>query len=434
MIGFKVKAPDQMPAPARITCPHCRQEITLITQARAAFVACGSCLKMFGTRDDSLAVLCKFKSGSKARPVIPLGSKGRLQGVLYAVVGFARYKELNKPYYWTEYVLFNPVQGYAFLAEFEGHWNFLRFIADHSHGKTHQRSFEYKGRQYNLFNQYQAQVQYAEGEFFWDLRELNTRYSEYIAPPYTITRLIGPRELSWMLGEYMEPDVIRAAFGPEQEMPLQSGIGAAEPFSATFSFKRLKIATLVALVLLVAGQVLVSKSSAEMMLHNRSYELPSDPSLTNTLAPQAGPTFTIQDAGLGKSNLEFRLRAPVDNNWLALGVTLVNTQTLREYDFEMGVEYYSGYEDGSNWSEGSQRAEEIISALPAGTYQTILMPYREMGSSVSSFELTVVQDVTIWSNFWVTLALVLVFPAIHWLREYSFEKRRWMNSDYSAYD
>ncbi len=100
----------------------------------------------------------------------------------------------------------------------------------------------------------------------------------------------------------------------------------------------------------------------------------------------------------------------------------------------MGVEYYSGYSGGESWSEGNQTTEKMISALPAGTYQILLQPYRENFSSINDFNLSIVADVPIWSNFWITAALILLFPAIHWLREYTFEKRRWMNSDYTPYN
>lgn len=433
MIGFKSKDSSQVPEPAVIACPHCHQEIALITHARAAFVCCRSCLKMFETRGSSLTVLTRFKPHEKVEPVIPIGSKGRFNDVLYAVVGYGRFKEFNYAYYWQEYVLFNPVHGYALLSVYEGHWNFFRFISDYSHGQAYRGAFEYQGDQYHLYNQYRSEALYAEGEFFWDIRDVNCSYTEYVAPPYIITRVHGGRELTWMQGAYTEPKAIQAAFGLNTPMPLQSGVGAAEPFSSSISFSFLKKATLAAVCLLIMFQVFFSKSSTEKLLSGRSYDLP-EAAITNTLASQAGPTITLGETWLGSSNLLFRLRAPVNNNWLSLGVTLVNTQTHQEYDFEMGVEYYSGYEGGENWSEGSQSTEEIISALPAGTYQVMLQPYRENGSSVNTFALTVVEDVPLWSNFWVTLGLVILFPAIHWLREYSFEKRRWMNSDYTPYE
>ncbi|MGV3588791.1 MAG: DUF4178 domain-containing protein [Adhaeribacter sp.] len=433
MIGYKVKDINQLPAAAEIPCPHCHKPILLHTHARAALVACGSCFKMFDTRGNSLTVHGKFSPAHKSNPVIPIGTKGGLKEVVYAVVGFAKYKELNQAYYWREYVLFNPVHGYALLSEYDGHWTYFRFISDYSHRKAHVTSFNYQGHAFNLFNKYQADVLFAQGEFFWDIYDDNCTYTEYIAPPLMVTRLVGNRELSWLLGEYLEPDVVKKALGIEQGMPLQSGVGAAEPFSTNFSFAAVKNAVLIALALLLIFQIFFSKTSQEKILNEGNYTLPAS-TITNTLPPQPGPVITLANTWSGKTNLEFILYAPVTNNWLSVGVTLANTKTHREYNFEMGVEYYAGYTDGESWSEGDRQAEKIISAIPMGTYQVILQPYRENYSSIDSFDLTIVQDVPIWSNFWVILGLIFLFPGIQWLREYSFEKRRWMSSDYSPYD
>ncbi|WP_114781680.1 DUF4178 domain-containing protein [Botryobacter ruber] len=434
MIGFEVKDKEKLPEPAVVKCPNCRNNITFITHAQASFVGCGSCHKFFETRGSGkgLSALKFFDVRKQVKPIIPIGAKGLLKEKLYAVVGFAKYKEVKAAYFWQEYVLWSPIHGYALLAEYDGHWNYFQFISDYSHGKAHHGSFDYNGHHYNLYNRYRSEVQYAEGEFFWDIRDDQVQYAEYIAPPYTITRILGNKELSWLLGEYIQPEDVKAAFNLGEDMPPQSGIGASEPFSTSVSFETLKPIAIAAACILLLLQVLFAMSSKEVQLNSNSYTL-SDTGLGTALPSMAGPTFTLQETMLGKSSLEFKLQAPVVNNWFALGVTLVNTQSRREYDFEMGVEYYAGYTDGENWSEGSTRQDKIISALPAGTYHVILQPYRENFSSVNSFTLAVVQDVPIWSNFWVALGLLITFPAVQWFRSYTFEKRRWMNSDFTPY-
>ncbi len=406
MVGLNVENRSQLPAPTRIACPKCKNSITLITYARAAFVGCSFCLRLFDARGKELSFLESFSADSKIAPVIPLGSKGKIKEVMYAVVGFASFKELNYAYYWREFVLFNPLHGYALLAEYDGHWNFFRFISDYTHGKGHQGSFEYNEQKFNLYNQYRTELLYAEGEFFWDIRDQNSTYSEYIAPPYIMTRILGSRELSWMLGEYTAPEKIKAAFHITQEMPVLSGVGASEPFGSGFSFDFFKNVALAALFLLLVLQAFLSLSCKEILVHTSQYNLPTY-TVTNNLPPQPGPTVTINNTLSGKANLEFRLQAPVNNNWLSVGVTLINTQSHQEYDFEMGVEYYSGYSGGENWSEGNQITAKMISALPAGTYQVLLQPYRESFSSINDFNLSIVQDVPIWSGRFVFFSVVV---------------------------
>lgn len=257
MIGHEVKEKDkdQLPAAAEIVCPHCRSTISLITHAQAVLVGCAACCRMFATRGSSLTVQKQFQRNNQLKPVISLGSKGKLGDILYVVVGFAKYKEANYAYYWREYVLFNPVHGYALLAEYDGHWHLFRFISDYTHGKSHLPSFRYQGYTFDLYNKYQAEILYAEGEFFWDILADSSHYTEYVAPPYIMTRMVSQQELSWLLGEYTEPEVIKAAFGLDQELPAPSGVGAAEPFSTSFSFESLKKVMLVATILLIIGQI-----------------------------------------------------------------------------------------------------------------------------------------------------------------------------------
>jgi hypothetical protein len=134
----------------------------------------------------------------------------------------------------------------------------------------------------------------------------------------------------------------------------------------------------------------------------------------------------------GTKNAEIGLYSPVSNNWFEAEITLVNEQTGAEQDLNMGVEYYQGYEDGESWSEGSGRSEEVLSAVPGGNYHLVIVPIKP--TETAHFEVWVNRDVPTWSNFWIALGLICLLPAYHYYRKNSFEKQRWLNSDYSPYD
>jgi hypothetical protein len=185
----------------------------------------------------------------------------------------------------------------------------------------------------------------------------------------------------------------------------------------------LKWMTAAALVLL-GLQVWLSLAAREETVFRASYPLPD----TSAIPPIVTEAFTV--AGTGTSNLEFDLRAPVQNEWVDLEATLVNDQTGEEYAFEVGVEYYSGYEGGESWSEGSRSESRFISALPAGRYHLNLFPSKAPTSHNLHFELEAKRDVSMFSNFYLTLLAVLLYPAYQWWRMGNFERLRWMNSDY----
>ncbi len=65
------------------------------------------------------------KFANVIEPAIPIGTKGKVDNIVYEVMGFVVKQEMKYKYSWREYLLFNPYKGYAFLSEYDGHWNFI---------------------------------------------------------------------------------------------------------------------------------------------------------------------------------------------------------------------------------------------------------------------------------------------------------------------
>ncbi|GAB2539592.1 DUF4178 domain-containing protein [Rufibacter soli] len=437
MNGFKLIEKEQLPGTLEVACPSCKKKLHLITHAQAKNVVCPHCSHLSELQEKGLVPI-QSVGREKQEPLLPIGRKGRINGVLYAVVGFLVFKERNLKYRWREYVLFNPVQGYAFLAESDGHWTFFRFISDFINGNKHISSdIRYLDKNFKLYNKYRTTVTHASGEFFWQITEDENQYSEYVAAPYMLTMSIGREEQSYMFGEHMEPELVQELFSLDGPMPYQIGVGGAEPFSQDFPFPKVRNLALVAAAVLLGIQVLLSVFHQNKVLLDKTYLLTEEEG-KGTLMALPGPTIDIESSLLGSTNLEVRLRAPVENSWFATGISLLNTKTGREYYVEVGVEFYNGVEGGESWSEGSPDTDQILSAIPSGTYQVYLQPSRDMQPFQSgvpdTFHLRLVQDVPIWSNFWISLLLLAAVPAVQGFREYSFERSRWMSSDYSPYD
>jgi hypothetical protein len=110
----------------------------------------------------------------------------------------------------------------------------------------------------------------------------------------------------------------------------------------------------------------------------------------------------------------------------------VNEADGTEYNFTKEVEYYHGYEGGESWTEGSRQGEAFLSKIPQGKYHINIYP--EFGSTDHSFSLTVRRDIAFESNLFVAFLLLLVFPVGYSIYRYSYEKRRWSESDYSPYE
>mgnify|MGYP005748851263 CR=1 FL=1 len=434
MIGYKQIESDKLPAAATVTCPRCSHAIPVVTHAQAINIGCPGCSYLLQQYNGHWT---GFKNLNQHRqiPAITIGAKARLREVMYQVTGFIVYVEARAPYRWREYVLFNPIYGYAFLSEYDGHWIFFRYMADMPLKETHASSIHYEQDEYKLFHRYSSKVVYATGEFNWKLLESVSRYAEYIAPPKMLVQELGTDETCWLQGEHIEPHELNDAFDVVLALPERIGIGALEPFDKNFSFKKVASIGGVACGILLVLQLLFMLFNSSRLVADNVYGVapPLDEFGLPTLPAIPGPTFELSSL-TGTSSLEIELEAPIYNSWFSLGITLINTTTNKAYDLELGTEYYEGYTGGEHWREGSTNNDVVLSALPDGTYNMILQPYKDRLSNTESFRLKVRRDVPLWSNFWIILLLLALFPVIQWIRYYSHEKSRWMNSDYSTYN
>jgi hypothetical protein len=127
-------------------------------------------------------------------------------------------------------------------------------------------------------------------------------------------------------------------------------------------------------------------------------------------------------------NLEVTVSAPVENNWYSVEFELVNDLTGASQIFEVGLEYYFGHEDGEFWSEGSQTSSFLLENVPNGTYH-----FNISSNAPIPFNIKVVRGVPEWSGFLWYLFWISLIPLLILWRKSSFERNRWIDSDFSPY-
>jgi hypothetical protein len=93
------------------------------------------------------------------------------------------------------------------------------------------------------------------------------------------------------------------------------------------------------------------------------------------------------------------------------------------------IEYYSGYEGGEHWTEGSRDNTSYFRAPEAGTYRLILKAAGGSGQRGpprrESMKLTVYAGAVMTRYFLLALIATALFPLLEILRKILFEKRRW---------
>src|SRR5437773_11100354 len=79
------------PQAKALNCPKCGAAIVLRSFGQAETVVCASCHCILDAKDPNLAILQQFEiENSDIRTLITLGTRGKLRGKDYEVIGFER--------------------------------------------------------------------------------------------------------------------------------------------------------------------------------------------------------------------------------------------------------------------------------------------------------------------------------------------------------
>jgi hypothetical protein len=407
-----------------LRCPTCGNSLTLRGMERTESIACDACGSVIDPQDENLRVISTFQSKLKYEPAIPLGSQGKMKGDLFEVIGFMRRAMTVEGviYEWSEYLLFNPYKGYRWLSEYHGHWSFLRtttHIPKTRRGGT-RPSVQYLDQTFLHFQTYEARVVYVRGEFYWKVQAGEScRVSDYISPPLILSREQSEQEITWTIGEYVEPEALRNSFHLTAALPPRIGVAPNQPYpyrAQSYSVWILFGYFFLAAVLIHLAILLLSQN--KLVYENRFVYRQSDPgkALVTDIFEIPGHT----------SNVVIRSATDVNNNWIYLHFALIDEEG-RAYDFGREVSYYHSVDGGERWSEGATHDEAILPAVPPGKYYLRIEP--ESSFPVVNYSIQVYRDVPQWSYLFIALAALCLLPVVVKWRSSRFEAARWSESD-----
>lgn len=419
---------DELPDNQSVQCSNCSNVIQYFIPGQSIRLACPKCITLFRLENAKLSKLKVYSFNLK--PIIPIGTVCTIKDAKYKLVGFLYCKEYKYKYYWKEYIFFNPLYGYLTLNEYEGHWNLIEQTDYYPrHGK---QSVIVSKKEYQIFHKYRSQVVFAIGEFHWDLHESMHPYcTEYIHPPYALIEEKGKDSIAWYHATYLSTTDVKKIL-KVSILPHKTGVASNQPLSYGFSKDSFTVIRNLSIVLLLVTQLLFMLSSSGKRVFHMDYTFPIDSNgtVTNQETVISQP-FQVYGGIFNTVNMEFEMYSPVDNNWTAVSISLINEDTGHEFTFEHVVEYYHGHSGGENWSEGKQKDSKVISKIPAGKYHLNLLPYCDPRSNEPGyFSLSIYEDVIVWSNFFATLACILIIPLLLYIRVQSFESKRWINSEF----
>ena len=208
----------------QFNCPHCGAPVQ-VQLSTTKSITCGSCASIIDLSSGVGGELRSAEQDDPVRPIIPLGSKGQLQGVQWQVVGF-QHRMGQEPgddeqFGWSEYLLYNQKRGFAFLVDAEDGWSMVRPTTGAPQVGSTGRTATYMGTTYQLKYSYEAETTYVLGEFYWQVeRGQKTSNRDYASAKGLLSMEQSKNELTWSAGDKLASDTVVKAFKLDDKKDL----------------------------------------------------------------------------------------------------------------------------------------------------------------------------------------------------------------------
>jgi len=415
-----------------VRCPNCGGPLSLTAPDKSERVTCPNCDSLLDVNQGNLTYL-KALTPPPSEPVFvaPIGAEGVFpDGAKYKIIGAMQRSVTieGETYYWYEYLLYNPSQGFRWLVHSDNHWNFVEPVnpADVENSQFYGKGavVKYKGKAFKIFQNAIARVEYVKGEFYWRVEQgEQVQAVDYVAPPEMLSLEMTSNEMNWSLGTYMPNEQVEKIFGVTA-LPRPWGIAPNQPFTGSFYYTW---GLLPVLAFLAIAIVMLPLRGIPRTTLSQQIQLPAAPSEN---APQAAFSQPFQIRANG--NVKISASAPVNNSWVDVDVDLINDQSQEVESVNVPIEYYSGVEDGDSWSEGGQDQDATLSSLPAGQYTLKVEGTWQNWQQPMPVTVKVEQNVNRGVNFCCAGILLLIVPILGIFRKWSFEASRWKDSMFSG--
>ena len=211
-----------------IKCTNCAAPLQLMGGGRVQTITCSYCKSVIDLNDE-YKVLSSFRE-YKENYKLPfeIGMRGIVESVEYTIIGRVTYREIEPPFAeWSDFLLFSPLYGYAWITYEEGHLLFSKRSRafpniewkDISQKHLHRVEEE----EYEPLCSYTAKIIYVEGELTWVAKKGDrTSFIDLISPPLAISAERSKDEIEFYKVKYLEASALYDAFNVEKERQIIS--------------------------------------------------------------------------------------------------------------------------------------------------------------------------------------------------------------------
>lgn len=402
---------------AAMNCPQCGAPVKLRAEGQTMAAVCGSCASILDASTPNLQAIGQVaKDTLKLKPLLPIGTRGILKGETWEIIGFMRRRD--RWCSWDEFLLFNPWLGFRFLVTFKGHWSLVRILPGHYTNQT------LNGETYKLFATEEATATGVLGEFYWRVRNGEKAVlSDYICPPRILSKEDNRqlKDITWSAGEYIDHTEVQDAFIRDAtKLPRPSGIYLNQPNPHQQKWREVRGNFVMLVIVYAILQFLFLGYDSQKKVIDSKLSFDAKAPDKTLLTPKfkvdgaSAPLHVIAQGGLQT------------DTYLCLKGTLVNATTQQTIPLALPLTNYTT-------APGGSRQEVTLPAVPSGEYYLRLDPDAPATLVAAPVSLSITRGGLFWSNFWMGLIAICLWPLWVLLRSAGFEKSRWMESEYNPY-
>jgi hypothetical protein len=431
------RAPVAAPqiASRRLACPQCDGALELHT-GEILRVACPYCGALLDANAGVLTILRQLEANQRAQSPIPLGATCTFEGTTLTAIGYVQRAAIvfGVHYPFDEVLLHAPALGFRWLVQSDGHWSYVQPVQPAAVTTEYGGGVRYEGVKFAPFQTAHLEVERVVGEFYWKV-EIGEAVEgdDYIAPPAMLSSERSADELTWSLGRYVSARELERAFAGKVVAGSATGVAPNQPpilagLGAVIGLALLAFAALYIGMNLMADERVVTRQSVTFAPAEQPMALDASGLAPSLPAPAAHVWFSEPFALDGGDNVAIDFDTSVSNSWVAVGGDLIREGADDFEMFDKDIEFYSGYEGGESWSEGSRRATVTLGPQPGGTY-VLRLEATIPDATPPRIDVAVRQDVFVQRLALYALIAVFAPALVLGIVRYAHERKRWSTSD-----
>jgi hypothetical protein len=334
-------------------CPKCNHPNHLDLELAIEQYVCSNCKALIDAAENKFI---KEISSCKYFTSLKIGQKGTIEKTEYTVVAIV-IRKTGSGYQWAEYYLKDKHLNDAFLSESEGHWVFMKPLAQTF--QTTKYSATYNDETYRKYEITQCSIASAQGFFEDSIKYGVASYSEYVRGNKMISyEHHGENSKYYLEGRHFPNSELKKAFKTFDFLPSKNGYGIVQPFFINTK-QLINIFGVAAIIIsLLQFYFYITRSNYEVYRDSIRFDAVRDKELISK-------SFELKGAS---APLEVKLYSNVNNSWANIELSLVNEKNNETEYASKDIEQYHGYEDGESWSEGSTNENFSICGVNPSKY------------------------------------------------------------------